>query len=136
MQEEDARQCPVQVRKGFRAVTSSFSSGMASLPPSAASLRAPVHPMEVPAEEAHVRTGISDRPTANATPAAGILRRHFARTYDSLLRVFFGVRRHRKQHLARQQRGPQHLEFVLTRGKRQEERRVGKECRSRWSPYH
>src|ERR1035438_3996718 len=62
MQEEDASQCPVQVRKGFRAVTSSFSSGMASLPPSAASLRAPVHPLEVPAEEGHVRSEISDRP--------------------------------------------------------------------------
>src|SRR5256884_5122246 len=26
--------------------------------------------------------------------------------------------------------------FVPTRGSRSEERRVGKECRSRWSPYH
>ena len=25
---------------------------------------------------------------------------------------------------------------VVQRGKRSEERRVGKECRSRWSPYH
>ena len=25
---------------------------------------------------------------------------------------------------------------VLTKEKRSEERRVGKECRSRWSPYH
>ena len=25
---------------------------------------------------------------------------------------------------------------VFLRGKRSEERRVGKECRSRWSPYH
>src|SRR3989441_7083979 len=25
---------------------------------------------------------------------------------------------------------------VFSRGKRSEERRVGKECRSRWSPYH
>src|SRR2546422_11211287 len=25
---------------------------------------------------------------------------------------------------------------VFARGKRSEERRVGKECRSRWSPYH
>jgi len=26
--------------------------------------------------------------------------------------------------------------FLLARGERSEERRVGKECRSRWSPYH
>src|SRR2546430_6196716 len=26
--------------------------------------------------------------------------------------------------------------LVLARGERSEERRVGKECRSRWSPYH
>ena len=26
--------------------------------------------------------------------------------------------------------------FTLSLGKRSEERRVGKECRSRWSPYH
>ena len=25
---------------------------------------------------------------------------------------------------------------IVNRGKRSEERRVGKECRSRWSPYH
>ena len=28
------------------------------------------------------------------------------------------------------------LRFRLTRHRRSEERRVGKECRSRWSPYH
>ena len=28
------------------------------------------------------------------------------------------------------------LEFLSLPGKRSEERRVGKECRSRWSPYH
>ena len=27
-------------------------------------------------------------------------------------------------------------EMLLVRGGRSEERRVGKECRSRWSPYH
>src|SRR5712664_2198592 len=33
--------------------------------------------------------------------------------------------------------GAQHLcRSVLFRGGRSEERRVGKECRSRWSPYH
>ena len=33
----------------------------------------------------------------------------------------------------------QHGHFILSSGKRSkrsEERRVGKECRSRWSPYH
>ena len=29
-----------------------------------------------------------------------------------------------------------HAEVVDTNGSRSEERRVGKECRSRWSPYH
>src|SRR3712207_9165168 len=29
-----------------------------------------------------------------------------------------------------------HLEAALRAGDRSEERRVGKECRSRWSPYH
>src|ERR1035437_8387225 len=29
-----------------------------------------------------------------------------------------------------------HVETGITAGKRSEERRVGKECRSRWSPYH
>ena len=29
-----------------------------------------------------------------------------------------------------------HVDQVLRRGERSEERRVGKECRSRWSPYH
>ena len=28
------------------------------------------------------------------------------------------------------------LALDMSRGKRSEERRVGKECRSRWSPYH
>ena len=28
------------------------------------------------------------------------------------------------------------LHFILTNSRRSEERRVGKECRSRWSPYH
>ena len=28
------------------------------------------------------------------------------------------------------------LEAIYTLGHRSEERRVGKECRSRWSPYH
>ena len=28
------------------------------------------------------------------------------------------------------------LNFVINFSKRSEERRVGKECRSRWSPYH
>ena len=26
--------------------------------------------------------------------------------------------------------------FVVVYGRRSEERRIGKECRSRWSPYH
>ena len=30
----------------------------------------------------------------------------------------------------------QHMDQVMTREHRSEERRVGKECRSRWSPYH
>ena len=29
-----------------------------------------------------------------------------------------------------------HGPFGIARGQRSEERRVGKECRSRWSPYH
>ena len=28
------------------------------------------------------------------------------------------------------------FDMLLTAGERSEERRVGKECRSRWSPYH
>ena len=28
------------------------------------------------------------------------------------------------------------VEHVIRKGNRSEERRVGKECRSRWSPYH
>ena len=28
------------------------------------------------------------------------------------------------------------VKIVLASGRRSEERRVGKECRSRWSPYH
>ena len=31
---------------------------------------------------------------------------------------------------------PQTLEILDEWGARSEERRVGKECRSRWSPYH
>ena len=37
------------------------------------------------------------------------------------------------QHLA-SQGGPAALEYTIA--SRSEERRVGKECRSRWSPYH
>ena len=29
-----------------------------------------------------------------------------------------------------------HLSVITVEGARSEERRVGKECRSRWSPYH
>ena len=32
--------------------------------------------------------------------------------------------------------GVSYLVSVMAIGKRSEERRVGKECRSRWSPYH
>ena len=32
--------------------------------------------------------------------------------------------------------GTEHLLLGLMREDRSEERRVGKECRSRWSPYH
>ena len=28
------------------------------------------------------------------------------------------------------------MDMGITKGSRSEERRVGKECRSRWSPYH
>ena len=31
---------------------------------------------------------------------------------------------------------PELVEEVVERSERSEERRVGKECRSRWSPYH
>ena len=31
---------------------------------------------------------------------------------------------------------PKYLPSWSTTGRRSEERRVGKECRSRWSPYH
>ena len=31
---------------------------------------------------------------------------------------------------------PTVIRFLLLRAERSEERRVGKECRSRWSPYH
>ena len=31
---------------------------------------------------------------------------------------------------------PEKIEYAMNRYKRSEERRVGKECRSRWSPYH
>ena len=31
---------------------------------------------------------------------------------------------------------PRHILIKLSKIKRSEERRVGKECRSRWSPYH
>ena len=30
----------------------------------------------------------------------------------------------------------QNIEKMVRKAKRSEERRVGKECRSRWSPYH
>ena len=32
--------------------------------------------------------------------------------------------------------GKMRLNYLKTQKKRSEERRVGKECRSRWSPYH
>ena len=31
---------------------------------------------------------------------------------------------------------PEKVNFMLKHARRSEERRVGKECRSRWSPYH
>ena len=31
---------------------------------------------------------------------------------------------------------PKMAEYIYTERNRSEERRVGKECRSRWSPYH
>ena len=39
-----------------------------------------------------------------------------------------------KLELIQQTHNIQTIEYVLSR--RSEERRVGKECRSRWSPYH
>ena len=48
-----------------------------------------------------------------------------------------------KKHLGQKYRGGRELIMLGNRhsmsgyeGKRSEERRVGKECRSRWSPYH
>ena len=38
--------------------------------------------------------------------------------------------------LARETTGAQLTETVTLKENRSEERRVGKECRSRWSPYH
>ena len=34
------------------------------------------------------------------------------------------------------QSGPTQVEMLISTVERSEERRVGKECRSRWSPYH
>ena len=46
------------------------------------------------------------------------------RKYAQLFTSLFRIRKIHKTYLA------------IVYGKRSEERRVGKECRSRWSPYH
>ena len=42
----------------------------------------------------------------------------------------------RKRRSSRDAQGPKDGERRGKKGERSEERRVGKECRSRWSPYH
>ena len=41
-----------------------------------------------------------------------------------------------KDPLPTKNQGERHIPAVLLVDTRSEERRVGKECRSRWSPYH
>src|SRR5256886_8120409 len=45
-------------------------------------------------------------------------------------------RAHRREHRVELAPEEVHAAVGETRGQRSEERRVGKECRSRWSPYH
>src|SRR3989475_10560708 len=62
-------------------------------------------------------------------PIAKLGRGRLARVSRELERVAQKLERHFKD--------VQDIEFTFERGKlRSEERRVGKECRSRWSPYH
>src|SRR2546422_8764262 len=52
---------------------------------------------------------------------------------DSVLEL---GRQHRLQRRLRLQENPARSKTPGMHGNRSEERRVGKECRSRWSPYH
>src|SRR5256885_8253024 len=47
-----------------------------------------------------------------------------------------GAVRRTPQRSAERRAGPRHGPVISGRSRRSEERRVGKECRSRWSPYH
>ena len=42
----------------------------------------------------------------------------------------------KRRGLIEQMTNEKEIEELVNAGKRSEERRVGKECRSRWSPYH
>ena len=46
------------------------------------------------------------------------------------------VHAHPRQEKVAQKKQVVHQHRIVARGQRSEERRVGKECRSRWSPYH
>ena len=59
------------------------------------------------------------------------------RLFADLEEISFHTRSYKKGEILAQQGAVCNRLVILTKGSvRSEERRVGKECRSRWSPYH
>ena len=73
-------------------------------------------------------------------PESAIAQRHFpytARVGDASITLRLMTPEDREAFLAFMRAQPEDdLFFLLVDVTRSEERRVGKECRSRWSPYH
>src|SRR2546429_8773133 len=82
---------------------------------------------ELPGPTSHYRRQRDDDPTLGGVRFASVRRPFRARPGKVVTQM----------HYARRGELTPEMEFIALReGMRSEERRVGKECRSRWSPYH
>ena len=99
-----------------------------------------VQKKSIDAQIAELRTTLTATPetSAEAPPAKGTRRKFSAAARRGLYRnpQLYPIIRRMHQVLLRAQVPLGRLDARVAKQKRSEERRVGKECRSRWSPYH
>src|SRR5256885_10457536 len=94
----------------------------------------------------HMAMSIDGRIVVDGWPDAAAVRREYETIHDSYgadawmcgritMEPFAGSVR-TDEEVKREYVGPPREDHIAPGGHRSEERRVGKECRSRWSPYH